>query len=474
MSGVFISYRRDDTAGHAGRLFDHLQRAFGADGVFMDLDDIGRGDRFAEILTTKLRESDVLIAVVGRRWLTLTDKAGRRRLDADDDWVREEIRTALKSGHLVIPVRVDGAAMPTATDLPDDIRELMARQWAEVRDGSAFEHDVEDLTKDIRRRRAQGTWAEWFGKYRLAVAAVLAIAIAAGGYSAYSYSRASRVPVPLVSGQTLEHATASLTAVGLRAGDVSRRETNDYEPGWVIEQATAAQTLVSTGTAVALTVAAPKAVDLTSYVTVRDVGQLGTVAAAACATAMSAALAIHGRPVELSMRYLYARSQRAEEATGAGTYLETVFYVAQQYGAPPEMDWPYDWQNGKLPRGRTLKDLDDAAAPYKARISRLPGIDAVLGALAKGMPVIAGAHATDAWDSPKDAVIVPLAVTSRDEPTAITIVAYDPATRRFKFANSWGTGWGDKGFAYFGRDDAGKLLVDDLGLWSVEMEISSR
>lgn len=474
MSGVFISYRRDDTAGHAGRLFDHLQRAFGADGVFMDLDDIGRGDTFAEILTTKLQESDVLIAVVGRRWLTLTDAAGRRRLDADDDWVREEIRTALKSGHLVIPVRVDGAAMPTATDLPEDIRELMARQWAEVRDGSAFEHDVEDLTRDIRRRRAKGTWAEWFARYRLAVAAVLAIVLVAGGYSVFSYARAQRVAVPLVSGQTLERATASLTAVGLRAGTVSRRETNDYEPGWVIEQATAAQTLVSTGTAVALIVAAPKAVDLTAYVTVRDVGQLGTVAAAACATAMSAALAIHGRPVELSMRYLYARSQRAEGASGEGTYLETIFYVARQYGAPPEVDWPYDWRNGKLPPARTLKDLDEAAAPYKARISRLLGVDAVLGALAKGMPVIAGARKTDAWDSPKDAVIVPSAEAADDELTAITIVAYDPGTRRFKFANSWGTAWADKGFAYFSRDDADMVLNDSLGLWSVEMESLSR
>ena len=51
MSGVFISYRRDDTAGHTGRLYDHLKRAFGADGVFMDFDNIGRGDTFAETLT---------------------------------------------------------------------------------------------------------------------------------------------------------------------------------------------------------------------------------------------------------------------------------------------------------------------------------------------------------------------------------------------------------------------------------------
>jgi len=86
---------------------------------------------------------------------------------------------------------------------------------------------------------------------------------------------------------------------------------------------------VSKGTTVALIVAAPKAVDLTAHVTVRDVGQSGAVAAAACATAMSAALAVQGRPMELSMRYIYERSHRAEERTEDGAYLETVFYVAR-------------------------------------------------------------------------------------------------------------------------------------------------
>ena len=168
------------------------------------------------------------------------------------------------------------------------------------------------------------------------------------------------------------------------------------------------------------------------------------------------------------MRYLYARSQRAEENKGEGAYLETIFYVARQYGAPPEAEWPYDWRNPKLPAGQTLSDLDEAAAPYKARISRLSGLDAVLGALAQGMPVVAGAHVTNDWDSPKNGVIVPTAGAAERGGSAVVIVAYDPDTRRFKIANSWGTGWGDKGFAYFSRDDADKLLRQD-DLWSVEV-----
>ena len=142
--------------------------------------------------------------------------------------------------------------------------------------------------------------------------------------------------MPVVSGQSLEQATEALAGVGLRVGAVTPRATNDHEAGRVLEQGPSAQALVSKGTAVALVVAAPKAVDLTKHFTVRDVGQSGTVAAAACAAAMSAALAIQGRPMELSMRYIHERSNRVEERTGDGAYLETVFYVARQHGAPPE------------------------------------------------------------------------------------------------------------------------------------------
>jgi len=149
MSGVFISYRRDDTAGHAGRLFDHLQRAFGADGVFMDLDDIGRGDTFAEILTTKLRESDVLIAVVGRRWLTLTDAAGRRRLDADDDWVREEIRTAGGQVSVLEASAVDGY---TDQELVDQFRRLRTADYEAL---SKAIRDVGRKDPKLERRAAE-------------------------------------------------------------------------------------------------------------------------------------------------------------------------------------------------------------------------------------------------------------------------------------------------------------------------------
>ena len=470
MAGVFISYRRDDTAGHAGRLFDHLCRTFGKDGVFMDVDDIQRGDTFSETLTERVRQSDVLLAVIGRRWLTLTDAAGRRRLDNTDDWVRSEIRGALTAGHLVIPILVDGAALPGVADLPEDIRPLAERQLAEVRDGS-WNDDVASLCKDIKRRRARGSWSERIRAHWVSTSITVALALVAGGYSACSYARNSRTAVPLVSGLTLERASKAITDAGLQVGSVAKRATNEYPPDSVLEQKPGDRTSVRKGTAISLTVAAPKAVDLTRYVTVRDVGDEGTVAAAACATAMDASLAAQGRPAQLSMRYIYEKSKRHDEVAGEGTYLGTTIYVATQFGAPEETRWPYRPLNHKLPPGATWSDLDYEAAKYKATVTEIAEIGGVLGALEKGMPVIVAAQATNSWGSEqanRTGVITPLgAGDSVLGGTVITIVGYDPDTRRFKFANNWGTAWGDRGFGYFDSADAKAILLLDNGLWSV-------
>ena len=474
MAGVFISYRRDDTAGHAGRLFDHLCRTFGEDGVFMDVDDIQRGDTFSETLTERVRQSDVLLAVIGRRWLTLTDAAGRRRLDNTDDWVRSEIHGALTAGQLVIPVLVDGAVLPGVADLPEDIRPLAERQLAEVRDGS-WNDDVAGLCKDIKRRRARGSWSERVRAHWVSTSITLTLVLVAGGYSAYSYARNSRTAVPLVSGLTLDRASKAITDAGLQIGDVAKRATNDYPPDVVLEQKPADRTSVRKGAAISMTVAAPKAVDLTRYVTVRDVGTEGTVAAAAFAMAMDASLAIQGRPMQLSMRYIYEKSKRHDEVSGEGTFLETTIYVARQFGAPPEALWPYEALNRKLPSGVSWAKLDGDAAHYKAEVTPIADIGGILGALEKGMPVIVAANAAKSWGSDlsnRTGLVKPGGPMLGT--TAITILGYDPDTRRFKFANNWGKTWGDKGFGYFDSADANAILLLDTGLWAVMVRPAER
>ena len=115
---IFMSYRREDTAYPAGWLYDRLARHFARGQVFKDIDSIELGDDFVEVITTAVGSCDVLLALIGDRWLTLTGQDGRRRLDNLDDFVRLEIEAALARDVRVIPILVEGARMPRADELP--------------------------------------------------------------------------------------------------------------------------------------------------------------------------------------------------------------------------------------------------------------------------------------------------------------------------------------------------------------------
>src|SRR6185503_9879683 len=95
---VFISYRREDSMGHSGRLYDSLQSHFGGDSVFMDLTGIDSGRNFVEVIQGAIRSSDVLLAIIGKDWLTCAAPSGTRRLDEPTDFVRTEIAEALTCG----------------------------------------------------------------------------------------------------------------------------------------------------------------------------------------------------------------------------------------------------------------------------------------------------------------------------------------------------------------------------------------
>ena len=155
MPGVFISYRRDDSAAYAGRLFDILSAAFGADNTFMDVDDIKGGDDFTTVIERTLGASDALVAVIGPRWLSDADANGARRLDNPNDFVRIEIAKALQRGIRVIPVLVGGATLPHPGDLPDNLKSLCDRQAVEIRD-TRFHEDAKDLV-DVLHGTLHGT-----------------------------------------------------------------------------------------------------------------------------------------------------------------------------------------------------------------------------------------------------------------------------------------------------------------------------
>ena len=132
MDGIFISYRRDDSAGYAGRLYDRLVAHFGAERVFMDVEGIEPGLDFVVAIEEAVGSCRVLIAVIGDEWTTAADAAGRRRLDDPNDFIRLETGAALQRGIRVVPVLVGGAVMPQIADLPDDLKALTRRQAIEI------------------------------------------------------------------------------------------------------------------------------------------------------------------------------------------------------------------------------------------------------------------------------------------------------------------------------------------------------
>jgi len=132
MDGIFISYRRDDSAGYAGRLYDRLMAHFGAARVFMDVEGIEPGVDFVNAIEIAVSSCQVLIVIIGDEWTTTTDAAGRRRLDDPNDFIRLETGAALKRGIRVVPVLVDGAAMPRTDELPAELQALTRRQAIEI------------------------------------------------------------------------------------------------------------------------------------------------------------------------------------------------------------------------------------------------------------------------------------------------------------------------------------------------------
>ena len=133
--GAFVSYRREDAAGFAGRLCDSLERLLPDEPIFRDVDGLSPGQDFVAAIDARLRQCRVCLAVIGRDWLNARDAEGRRRLDQPDDFVRLELMAALARPEvLVVPVLVEGASMPAAEALPQEIRALARRQAVALRD----------------------------------------------------------------------------------------------------------------------------------------------------------------------------------------------------------------------------------------------------------------------------------------------------------------------------------------------------
>jgi hypothetical protein len=145
MAGTFISYRRDDAAGYAGRLHEALERRLGAARVFRDVDTIQPGQDFVKAIEARLAACRVMLVIIGREWLDTRNAAGNRRLDDPLDFVRLEVAGGLaRPDVLLVPVLVEGASMPAASQLPDNMKALARRNAISVRD-ETWDTDVDRL-----------------------------------------------------------------------------------------------------------------------------------------------------------------------------------------------------------------------------------------------------------------------------------------------------------------------------------------
>ena len=146
--GIFISYRRQDTAYIAGRLHDRLVAHFGPEQIFRDIE-MKPGVDFGRRIGEAVGSCDALLAVIGDGWLDSRDAQGQRRIDAPRDWVRQEIQAALdRPDVLVIPVLVENATMPAEEDLPPEIRGLAARNAMELSD-RRWDYEVTKLIEAL-------------------------------------------------------------------------------------------------------------------------------------------------------------------------------------------------------------------------------------------------------------------------------------------------------------------------------------
>ncbi len=149
MRAIFLSYRRDDAEGEAGRLFDDLIHEFGADKVFIDVTGIEPGRDFRKVIDQNVSTCGVLLAMMGKGWIDAKDDTGRPRLDDPLDFVRLETASALKRDIPVIPVLVHGGRMPRPEQLPEDLRELAYRNAVELTH-ARWDSDVQLLIKALR------------------------------------------------------------------------------------------------------------------------------------------------------------------------------------------------------------------------------------------------------------------------------------------------------------------------------------
>jgi TIR domain-containing protein len=225
MGGIFICYRRADAEGWAGRLSDSLKAELGNVNIFRDIDDIPPGVEFDNYINEAVGSCDVLIALIGPHWLTITDKKGTRRLDDPNDFIPLEILTALKRDVRVIPALVGNAQMPEMDQLPEGIKALARRQAYELSD-ARWADDTRKLAEVLRPIvKPKHSLSR---NLKIAVAALAALIVLAGGAFGFKLWRDRQAESARQAVEKAEQERlAALKAAEERQGEIERQRQEE-------------------------------------------------------------------------------------------------------------------------------------------------------------------------------------------------------------------------------------------------------
>ncbi len=260
MNSIFISYRREDAEGQAGRLYNDLAREFGSESVFMDVAAIQFGRDFRKAIDQSLSSCGVFLSVIGKTWLTAKDAAGQRRLDDPADFVRMETAAALQRDIPVIPVLVQGASNPKADQLPDDLKELAYRNAIELTH-PRWDSDVQLLIKALRPYTSAKPKPtpnplpknRWSAVRTIAlIALIVAVTIGVAIY----FGPARKIAVPDLTGKMVDSAREQLLAEHLAIGTTQEQEDPNATPGSIVAQSVRTGEQVPSGTRIDVTIAA--------------------------------------------------------------------------------------------------------------------------------------------------------------------------------------------------------------------------
>jgi hypothetical protein len=225
MPAIFISYRREDSAGYAGRMHEELEGRLGAGQVFRDADTLRAGQDFEQAIRRRLEHCHACVVLIGPNWAKSSTETGERRLHQPGDYVCMEIAAALaRPDVLIIPVLVGGATMPAAADLPEVIRPLRRRQAITVRD-EAWEADMDRLAAALRPAghplpapvmlaQAVSRWRAWAAYAVIAGAALLVATIVRPGANGGGSSPADGAATTAATNQSPDGATYAIDAPG--------------------------------------------------------------------------------------------------------------------------------------------------------------------------------------------------------------------------------------------------------------------